>query len=91
MVDDTIKETYLIDVTNPNSHNLHSTMTRKPQNYANLKEELIRMWQLKTTYIVPLVLSTAGISLNKLHDRLKLLTLRPALYVTMQKAVILHT
>ena len=88
MVDDTIKEAYLIDVTNCNSYNLHSTMTRKPQNYANLKEELIRMWQLKTTYIVPLVLSTARIALNKLHDRLKLLTLRPALYVTMQKAVI---
>ena len=60
MVDDTIKEAYLIDVTNCNSYNLHSTMTRKPQNYANLKEELIRMWQLKTTYIVPLVLSTAS-------------------------------
>jgi hypothetical protein len=64
MVDDTIKEVYLIDVTNPNSHNLYSTMARKPQKYANLKEELIKMWQLKTTYIIPPVLSTVGIALH---------------------------
>jgi hypothetical protein len=90
-VDDTIKEACLIDVTNPNSHNLHSTMTRKPQKYANLKEKLIRMWQQKTTHIIPPVLSTAAIALNKLHDSFKLLTLRPALFVTMPKALILHT
>ena len=47
MVDDTIKAAYLIDVATPNSHNLHSTMTRNPHKYANLKEELIRMWQIK--------------------------------------------
>ena len=84
MVDDTMKETSLIDMANPSSHNLHSTMARKPQNFADLKEELIRMCQLKTTYIIPPVLSTASIALNKLHDSLKLITLRPALYVTMQ-------
>jgi len=66
-------------------------MTRTPQKYANLKEELIRMWQLKTTCIMPPVLSTAGIALNKLHDSLKLLTLLSAPYVTMQEAAILHT
>jgi hypothetical protein len=32
-----------------------------------------------------------GIILNKLHDSLKLLNLRPALYIPMQKAVILNT
>jgi hypothetical protein len=63
MVDDTIKEAHLIDAANPNSHNLHSTMAKKHQNYANLKEELIRMWQLKKTHTIPPVLSTAGIAL----------------------------
>jgi hypothetical protein len=52
MVDDTTKEASLIDIANPNSHNIHSTMARKPQNYAYLKEDLIRMCQLQTTYTI---------------------------------------
>ena len=48
------------------------------------------MWQLKTAYITPLVLSTADIIANKLHESLKLLHLRPALYILMHKAVILN-
>jgi hypothetical protein len=40
---------------------------------------------------MPLVLSTMGIIPNKLHENLKLFTLPPALYILMQKAVILNT
>jgi hypothetical protein len=36
------------------------------------KEELIRIRQLKTTYIIPLVLSTMDIGPKKLHESLKL-------------------
>jgi len=36
-------------------------------------EELIRIGQLKTAYIIPLVLSTMDIGLDKLHESLKLL------------------
>jgi hypothetical protein len=42
-------------------------------------------------YIIPPVLSTTGIIPNKLHESLKLLNLFPALYIQMQKAVILNT
>ena len=52
MVDDTTKEASLIDIANPDSHKLHSTMARKPQNYADLKEDLVRTRQLKTTYTI---------------------------------------
>jgi len=38
-----------------------------------------------------LVLSTTGIIPNKLHESLKILNLRPALYTVMQKAVKLIT
>jgi hypothetical protein len=58
----TIKETYFTDVANPSSHNLHSTMIEKLQKYADLKEQLTRMWQLKTAHIVPPVLSIAVLS-----------------------------
>ena len=88
-LDKTIK--YLTYVAIPNSHNLHSTITEKLQKYTDLKEELIRIWQLNTACIIPLVLSTMGNITNKLHESLKLLNLRPALYILMQIAVILDT
>ena len=87
--DKTIKEAYLIHVAVRNSHIVCSTMTKKLQQCADLKEELIRIWQLKTTYVIPLVLPTKGIITNKLHKSFKLLNLCPALYILMQKAVIL--
>ena len=37
--------------------------------HTDLKEELLRIWQMKTAYIIPLVLSTMGIIPNKLHER----------------------
>jgi hypothetical protein len=48
-----------VDVAITKSHNRHCTVTEKLQKYADLKEELIRMWQLKTAQTIPAVLSTA--------------------------------
>ena len=47
---------------NSQQSNLHRTVTEKFQKYADFKEELIRMWQFKTTHTVPPVLSTAVLS-----------------------------
>jgi hypothetical protein len=47
---------------NSQQSNLHCTVTEKLQKYADLKEELIRMWQLKTVHTVTPVLSTAVLS-----------------------------
>jgi hypothetical protein len=86
LLDETIKETYLIAGAIPDSHNLHNTITERLHKYT---EELIRIWQLETVYLTPLVLSTTGIIPNKLHDRFELLNLRPALHIPKQKSVIL--
>jgi len=51
-----------VDVAVPNSHNLHCTVSEMFQKYADLKEELIRMWQLQTAHTMPPVLSTAVLS-----------------------------
>jgi hypothetical protein len=72
ILDKTIKQAHSTDVAIPTSHKLHSTITEKLQNYADLQEEPIRMWQLKMACIMPLVLSTMGIIPNKLHESLKL-------------------
>ena len=53
MLDNIIKEAYFIDVAIPNSHTLHSATTGKFQKYTGFKEELIRIWQLKTACIIP--------------------------------------
>jgi hypothetical protein len=45
----------------------------------------------ENSYIILLVLFTTGIIPNKLHESLKLLNLRPALYILMQKLVVLYT
>ena len=83
MLDKTFKETCLIDVEIPDSQNLHSTITEKVPNYTDLKEGLISIWQLNTAFVIPFALSTTGIISNKLHDSLKLLNLRPAIYNVM--------
>ena len=77
----TIKEAYLTDIAIPNSHNLHSAITKKFQKYTDMKKELISLWKLKMAHTVPLVLSTADIITNKLHEILKLLNFHPALYI----------
>jgi hypothetical protein len=93
ILDKTIGEACLIDVAIPNSHNLHSTVIEKLQKYTYLKEELIRIWQLKMVLynITSAVLPTTGIIPNKLHESLKLLNLHPAVYILLLEAVILNT
>ena len=49
------------------------------------------MWQLKTVYVIRLVRCTAATIPNKLYESLKLLNLRRALYILMQKTAILNT
>jgi len=55
----------------PSSPNLRSFITKKLQQCTDSKEELIRMWQLKTYYIILLPLSTTDIISNKRHENSK--------------------
>ena len=58
--DKTIKESCSVDVAITDSHKFYSTITEKLHKYRDLKEELIRMWQLKTANMMSLVPSTMG-------------------------------
>ena len=75
----------------PDSHSLQSTITEKLQKCADLKGGLTTKWRLKTGCIIPLVLTTENIVTDRLQESLQLPDLRPALYIIMQKAVILNT
>jgi len=50
-----------------------TTSPLKGSRSIDMKEELIRMQQLKTAYVIPLALPTMGIVPNKLYESLKLL------------------
>lgn len=91
LVNKATKAVYLIDVSVPNTHNLLRSITDKINKYTELKQEIIRIWNLHKAYIVPLVLSTTGVIPIHLHHSLKILELPPLTYVTMQKAAILNT
>ena len=65
MLDKTVKAAHSADVAIPDSHNLHSTINQQLRKYADLKEELITIRQLKTACAVPLVLSTARLGRTK--------------------------
>jgi hypothetical protein len=79
--DKAIKEAYLIHVTMPNSHNLHSTTTEKFQKYAAPRRR-----PNETVATARGLCSAPNIIHNwyypqKLHDSLRLPILRPVLLV----------
>ena len=79
--DKTTTKVYAIDAVIPNSHNLHSAVTKQIQKYEDLREVFKRMWQLKTACVIPLALPETGIIPNKSHRNLELLNLHHALYI----------
>jgi len=56
-----------------------------------LKEELIRLWELKKAIIITLEISITVIIPHKLRENLKLLNLRPAEHILTHKTVTLNT
>jgi len=83
MHDETNKVVYLMD-----NHNLYITITEMIQIYTSPKEELIRAW-----------LSDYGlyITISIIHngyypkDYTTFCSLRPGLYILMQKPIMIHT
>jgi hypothetical protein len=64
----------------------------KLQKYTDLNEELIRISpQTKLTYVTPQAITAMCLISNKSHKSLKLLNLRPALFVPKHKAVTLNS
>jgi predicted nucleic acid-binding protein len=90
--DKAIKEAHLTDVAIPNSHNLHSTITERLQECRkSVESKRDNNMAINNTFIISLVPNTMHITQHKLHRSMKLLTLYPALYILVQKAVIFNT
>ena len=85
------KNTFLIDIANPNTHNLAKTLNDKQNKYQELANEICAMWKQNTAQVIPLVITSTGVIPKSLPHSLKRLNLHPNTYTQIQKSVILGT
>jgi hypothetical protein len=85
------KNTFLIDIAVPNTHNLAKTITDTQNKYQELANEICVMWKQKAAQVIPTVISSTGVILTSLSQSLTRLNLHPNTYTQLQKSVILGT
>jgi len=85
------KNTFLIDIAVPNTHNLAKTITDKGKKYQELANEICAMWKQKAAQVIPIVISCTGVIPKSLSQTLTRLNLHPNTYIQLQKSVILGT
>ena len=86
-----IKNTILIDIAVPNTHNLAKTITDKQNKYQELANEICDMWKQKAAQVIPTVISSTGVIPKSLSQSLTTLNLHFNTYTQLQKSVILGT
>jgi hypothetical protein len=85
------KNTFLIDIAVPNTHNLARIVTNKQNKYQKLANDICAMWKQNTAQVIPLVIPSTRVIPKSLSQCLKRLNLHPNMYIQMQKSVILGT
>jgi len=50
------KNTFLIDMAVPNTHNLAKTITDKQNKYQDLANEICAIWKQKAAQVIPIVI-----------------------------------
>jgi hypothetical protein len=85
------KNTFLIDIAVPNTHNLAKTITEIQNKYQELANEICAMWKQNAVQVIPIVISSTGVNPKSLSQSLKRLNLHPNTYIQKQKSVILGT
>jgi hypothetical protein len=82
------KNTFLIDIAVPNTHNLAKRVTDKQNKYLELANEICAMWKQKAAQLIPIVISSTGVIPKSLSQSLTKLNLHPNTYIQLQKSVI---
>jgi len=85
------KNTFLIDIAVPNTHNLAKTITDKQNKYQELTNEICAMWKQKAAQVIPTVISSTAVIPKSPSQSLTTLNLHPNTYIQLQKSVILGT
>jgi len=65
------KNTYLIDIAVPNTHNFAKTITDKQNKYQELANEICAMWEQNTVQAISIVISSTGVIPKSLSQNLK--------------------
>ena len=79
------KNTFLIDIAVPNTHNLSKTIINKQNNYQELAKEIRAMWKQKAAQMIPIVIPSKGVTPKSLSQSLTRLNLHPNTYIQLQK------
>jgi hypothetical protein len=64
------KNTFLIHIAVPNTHNLAKTITNKQNKYQELANEICPMWKQKTAQVIPIIISSMGVIPKSLSQSL---------------------
>ena len=72
-------EAALVNIENPLTLNLQSTVTTEQRKYHNLVFKIIQQWQRKYIIVIPYVLSATGVVPNMLNPNVSTLYLTPRL------------
>ena len=75
------KNTFLIDIAVPNTHNLAKTITDKQNKYQELANEICAMWKQKAAQVIPIVISSTGVIPKSLSQSLTRLNLYSHTYI----------
>ncbi|CAH2093698.1 unnamed protein product [Euphydryas editha] len=83
---------FLVDITIPHDENLVKAETEKKRKYLDLAHEIVDMWGVESTEIIPIVISANGLIPVSLAHHLRQLGIRDgSLAARMQKAVLLDS
>ena len=85
------RNTFLINIAVPDTHNLSKTITDKQNKYQEMANEICAMWKQKAAQVIPIVISSTGVIPKSLSQSLTRLNLHPNTYLQVQKSVILGT
>jgi hypothetical protein len=85
------KNAFLIDIADPNKHNLTKEIADKQNKYQELANEICAMWKQQAAKVIPIVISTTAVIPKSLSQSLKPLNSHPNIHIQMQKTVILGT
>ena len=85
------KNTFLIDIAVPNTHNLAKTITDTQNKYQELANEICAMWKQNAAQVIPIVTPSTRVIPKSPSQSLTRLNVHPNTYIQMQKSVILGT
>jgi len=77
LMDKKTKNTFLVDIAAPNTHNLAKIITDKQNKYQELTNEICAMRKQNTAQVILIVISPTGVIPKSLSQSLKRLDLQP--------------